>query len=94
VLLAAFTTGIAIVLRRGTRAGCRCFGATERPYGPHHLVRNGLLIAAALGGALTAGQPTDLPAALIAIAAGVIAALVLVTFDELLDLFATPARGG
>jgi hypothetical protein len=94
VLLAAFTTGIAIVLRRGTRAGCLCFGTTERPYGPHHLVRNGLLAAAALGGAVTAGHPTDPPAALIAIAAGVLAALVLVTFDELLDLFATPARGG
>jgi hypothetical protein len=93
-LLAVFTTGIVIVLRRGTRAGCLCFGTTERPYGPHHLVRNGLLAAAALAGALTTGQPTDLPAALIAIAAGVLAALVLVTFDELLDLFTTPAHGG
>src|SRR4051812_18457090 len=31
VLLAAFTTGIVIVLRRGTQAGCLCFGTTERP---------------------------------------------------------------
>ena len=93
-LLVAFTTGIVIVLRRGTRAGCRCFGTTERPYGPRHLVRNGLLAAAALAGALTTGHPIDLPGALIAIAAGVIAALLLVTFDELVDLFATPARGG
>ena len=92
-LLGAFTTGIAIVLRRGTRAGCLCFGATERPYGPRHLVRNGLLAAATLAGALTTGYPTDLPGALIAIVAGVLAALVLVAFDDLLDLFATPARG-
>lgn len=93
-LLVTFTTGIVIVLRRGMRAGCLCFGTTERPYGRRHLVRNGLLTAAALAGALTTGHPIDLPGALIAIAAGVIAALVLVTFEELLDLFATPARGG
>jgi hypothetical protein len=91
-LLAAFTTGIVTVLRRGTRAGCLCFGTTERPYGPRHLVRNGLLAAAALTGALLSGQPTDPPAALIAIVAGAVAALMLVTFDELLDLFGTPAQ--
>jgi Methylamine utilisation protein MauE len=93
-LLVTFTTGIVIVLRRGTRAGCLCFGTTERPYGPRHLVRNALLAAAALAGAAASGHPTDLPGALIAIAAGVLAALVLVTFDEMLDLFARPVRGG
>jgi hypothetical protein len=93
-LLVTFTTGIVIVLRRGTRARCLCFGTTERAYGPRQLVRNGLLAAAALVGALTNGHPIDLPGALIAIATGILAALVLVTFDELLDLFATPARGG
>jgi hypothetical protein len=91
-LLAAFTTGIAVVLKRGTRAGCLCFGTTERPYGRRHLIRNGLLAAAALAGAVASGPSTDLPAALIAIAAGAIAAFVLVTFDELLDLFGTPAH--
>jgi hypothetical protein len=93
-LLAVFTTGIVMVLRRGTRAGCLCFGTTERPYGPRHLVRNGLLAATALAGAAASGQPADLPGALIAIATGVLAALVLVTFDEMLDLFARPVRGG
>jgi hypothetical protein len=92
-LLAAFTTGIVLVLRRGTRAGCLCFGTTERPYSRRHLVRNGLLTAAAATGAVTSGTPTDLPATLIAIAAGAVAALMLVTFDELLDLLSTPAHG-
>jgi hypothetical protein len=91
-LLSAFTTAIVIVLRRGTQASCLCFGATERPYRPRHLVRNGLLAAAALAGAVLSGHPIDLPAALIAIAAGAVTALVLVTFDELLDLFSTPAH--
>jgi hypothetical protein len=92
VLLAAFTTGIVIVLRRGTRASCLCFGASERPFGARHVVRNVLFAAAALSGALLSAQPVDVPAALVAIAAGAIAALLVVTFDELLDLFGTPAR--
>jgi hypothetical protein len=91
-LLAAFTTGIVTVLRRGTRAGCLCFGTTERPYGPRHLIRNSLLTAAALTGAVLSGHPTGPPMTLIAIAAGGVAALVLVTFDELLDLFSTTAQ--
>jgi hypothetical protein len=91
-LLAAFSIGIVVVLRRGTRAGCLCFGTTERPYRRRHLVRNGLLTAAALTGAVLSGHPTTLPAALITIAGGTLAALVLVVFDELLDLFSTPAH--
>jgi hypothetical protein len=81
-----------IVLRRGTRAGCLCFGATERLYGPRHLVRNGVLAAAALAVAVLSEHPADLLAALIAITAGAVAALVLVMSDELLDLFGTPAH--
>jgi hypothetical protein len=91
-LLAAFTTGIVLVLHRGTRAQCLCFGTTERPYGPRHLVRNGLLAAAAAIGGILSGYPTDLPVVLIAIAAGAVAALVVVTLDELLDLFDAPAH--
>jgi hypothetical protein len=90
-LIAAFTAGIVIVLRRGTRAVCLCFGTTERPYRPRHLVRNGLLAAAALAGVLLSGHPIDLVAALIMIAGGAVAALVLVVFDELLELFAASA---
>ncbi|MEU0563638.1 MauE/DoxX family redox-associated membrane protein [Dactylosporangium sp. NPDC006015] len=46
VLLAVFTTGVALAVRRGTRARCACFGAAERPLSARHLVRNGLLLAA------------------------------------------------
>ena len=91
-LLAAFTAGIVVVLRRGTRASCMCFGATDRPYGPRHLVRNGLLAAAAFTGAVLSGRVIDVPAALVAIAAGAVVALVLITLDELIDLFSTPAH--
>ncbi len=92
VLLTAFTTGIVIVLRRGTQASCLCFGTTERPYGVRHLVRNGLLIVAAAAGVATSGPATDLLGTLIAIVAGAVAAVMLVVSDELLDLLGTPAQ--
>jgi hypothetical protein len=92
VLLAAFTTGIGIVLRRGTQAGCLCFGTTERPYAVRHLVRNGLLMVAAATGVVTAGPVTDLLATLIAIVAGAVAAVMLIVSDELLGGPAQPIR--
>lgn len=92
VLLAAFTTGIVIVLRRGTRASCLCFGTTERPYGVRHLVRNGLLTVAAATGVVTAGPVTDLLATLIAIVAGAVAAVMLIVSDELVGTPAQPIR--
>ncbi|MGI5128074.1 MauE/DoxX family redox-associated membrane protein [Pseudonocardia sp. CA-107938] len=92
VLVGAFSTGIVIVLRRGTKAACLCFGTTERPYRAAHLVRNGLLAAAALAGAVLSGYPVDLLAALIMVVGGVLVALVLVAFDDLLDLFGAPVE--
>lgn len=91
-LLAAFTTGIAIVVRRGTAASCLCFGTSERPYSARHLVRNALLGLVAIAGGLLSGAPVDLPATLVAIAAGAIGALIVVTLDEMLDLFSTQVR--
>lgn len=90
-LLAAFTAGIVVVLRRGTAASCLCFGMSERPYGARHLARNTFLGAVALAGAALSGGSVEPLAALIAIVAAMIAASVVVTLDELLDLFSTPA---
>lgn len=92
VLLAAFTTGIGIVLWRGTQASCLCFGTAERPYAVRHLVRNSLLIVAAATGVVTAGPVTDLLATLIAMVAGAVAAVMLIVSDELLDLLGAPAQ--
>lgn len=48
-LLTAFTALVATNLARGHRPPCACFGAWSRtPLGPRHLVRNGLLVAAAV----------------------------------------------
>jgi hypothetical protein len=47
-LLLAFCTGIALVLYRGDQVPCRCFGSTGTVLGRRHLVRNAVLLAAAV----------------------------------------------
>ncbi|MDR8413503.1 hypothetical protein MTP10_32800 [Nonomuraea sp. 3-1Str] len=90
LLLAAFTVAIAVALRRGRRAPCRCFGASAAPLGARHLVRNGLLIiAAALGLLPPAGSPA-LAGVVVAGVAGLIGAILVAAFDDLVDLFAGP----
>lgn len=98
-LLLAFTVAIAMMLRRGEREGCRCFGAKATPLGPAHLIRNALLLAVALAGLLAVGdlEASIEPAgAVLACAAGLVAGLLVTRFDDLTDLFRTPetsARG-
>ncbi len=91
VLLTVFTTAITLVLRRGRVASCRCFGASERPFGSRHLVRNALLIAVALAAAATSASapgPAQPAAVLLAVCTGTLGALLVVMFDELVELFA------
>ena len=46
LLTATLTAGVAVVIRRGTRARCACFGAgSTRPLGGAHLFRNLALLA-------------------------------------------------
>ncbi|MCC5577543.1 methylamine utilization protein MauE [Microtetraspora sp. AC03309] len=87
-LLTAFTAAIAGVLRRGRQATCRCFGASSEPVGRRHLVRNGaLLISTVLGGLAPQGLPA--PAGLaVAATAGVAGAILIISFDDVVDLFA------
>jgi len=96
VLLGAFTGSIVTTLRRGTRASCRCFGASSRPLGPAHAARGACLLAvAAVGGAgSSAGErgaldPAGVAVALAAAAAGVV---LTVALDDLVSLLtARPA---
>ncbi|WP_214408627.1 MauE/DoxX family redox-associated membrane protein [Sphaerisporangium fuscum] len=90
-LLVAFTAAIALALRRGQRAPCRCFGASAAPLGARHLVRNALLIVvAALGALLPAGVPV-LAGTALAVVAGLIGAMIIASFDDIVDLFARNA---
>lgn len=98
VLLAGFSAAIAISLRRGVRAPCRCFGRTSRPLGVPHLARNALLlvvaasaVAASLAAPAASGAAALHPAgAAVAAAAGLALALVVIVFDDIVELFAGP----
>lgn len=87
-LLLAFTVAIAASLRRGRRAPCRCFGATETPIGPRHLVRNAVLICSAVLGALAPEPLPPVAGAAVAFAAGVVAAVLVVAMDDIAVVFA------
>ncbi|MCX4822353.1 methylamine utilization protein MauE [Streptomyces sp. NBC_01142] len=97
VLLLVFTTGIALALRRGRRAPCRCFGASAAPLGPVHVVRNLILAlagAAGLGLSLTEGAgawwPEHVGGTAVALTTAAIGVLLVVRLDDLMALFATP----
>jgi hypothetical protein len=87
--LVAFGAAIALSLRRGRRAPCRCFGRSTTPLGWHHVVRNGALTAVALLGAVaTAGAGPAHPGGLaVAAAAGAVAGLLVTALDDIVALF-------
>ncbi|MEU2508459.1 MauE/DoxX family redox-associated membrane protein [Streptomyces sp. NPDC007863] len=88
LLVAVFTAGIVVTRARGTTARCSCFGRTAVPLGRRHLVRNGFLLAAAGLALLPVGEPSGAPAVVVAVGAGAAAALLVVTLDEIVGLFA------
>ncbi|GAA0369601.1 hypothetical protein NE235_20065 [Actinoallomurus spadix] len=88
VLLAAFTVAIAAAIRRGRRATCRCFGPSRVPLGPRHLVRNGALLGCAMLGAVSPGGLPPAGGIAVAAAAGLVGAVLIVSFEDIVDLFA------
>jgi hypothetical protein len=91
LLLTVLSTGIVLALRRGALATCACFGATERPLGPRHLVRNGVLLGVVIAGLAVLGLGGDGRAeaagAVIGLTAGAAGALILIRLDDLVELF-------
>jgi hypothetical protein len=89
-LSAAFLATVAISLRHGNRAPCRCFGRSAIPLGARHLTRNAiLLIVAATGAAASAGSGTvQLPGVIVAAGAGLAAGLAIAACDEIAELIA------
>ncbi|MFI7633495.1 MauE/DoxX family redox-associated membrane protein [Nonomuraea sp. NPDC049400] len=95
VALLMFSCAIAAAIHRGVRMSCACFGRSTTPLGVPHLVRNGILSVAAITGlVLGAGRPvTASPQALLVpVLAALVTALVLIRFDDLVDLFKPRAR--
>jgi hypothetical protein len=95
LLAAVLTAGVAVVVRRGTRARCACFGAaTVSRIGGTHLIRNGTLLAVLGAGLATMTTSAGRPAAggvVLALAVAGTASLVLIRLDDIVELFRAPA---
>ncbi|MGI5268331.1 MauE/DoxX family redox-associated membrane protein [Nonomuraea sp. CA-218870] len=91
VTLGGFGYALVRALRREKAAPCHCFGASETPVGRHHVVRNLVLIVAALAamGAAFAGTPggVEVPGMVIAAAAAAVCVLIVVRLDDIAELF-------
>ncbi|GIF12498.1 MauE/DoxX family redox-associated membrane protein [Actinoplanes teichomyceticus] len=88
VVLAGFIVAIGAVLARDERIVCACFATSTAPVGPQHLVRNGVLLAAAVSGlALPASSGADPVGALLAVVAAAVGATLLIFTDDLVELF-------
>jgi len=91
-LLTVFAAAIAVSLRRGNRAPCRCFGASTTPLGAGHIARNAVLVAVALAGLLAAVRPGAASAAggVVAAFGGLVAGLVVTMYDDIAALWSPP----
>ena len=101
LLFGGFAIALSIALRRGTRVGCHCFGASNTPVSGRHVARSGALCVVALGALccafflpddpLTGLNP---PTALVAVTGSGVIVSVLVWLDDVAWLFrGTPASG-
>jgi Methylamine utilisation protein MauE len=94
LLTGGLASGIAVVVRHGTKVRCLCFGpGSGRMLGWASLARNTVLLAltsAGLVGSLVSQGhgPPGLTGSLSAVAAGAVAAVALIRFDDLIALFA------
>ncbi|MGW4967038.1 MauE/DoxX family redox-associated membrane protein [Nonomuraea sp. NPDC004186] len=90
MLLIAFSTWIAVSLRRERREPCRCFGVSATPLGPAHLIRNGLLLLVVVLGwvmLMFPGGPVTVAGLALAVPVGLVGAILLIVFDDIADLF-------
>ncbi|MET7469822.1 MauE/DoxX family redox-associated membrane protein [Micromonospora sp. NPDC005686] len=96
VLLASFTAAIGLVLARGTRVACPCFGGSAVDFGRRHLVRNGLLLAIGFAGLVggASDAPLALPAVLLSIGGAVVIAVVVVAFEDIAEVLAPSPGAG
>ena len=95
-LTAVLAAGVALTAHSGARARCACFGARAgRPLGRAHLARNvgllAILVTGLVADPLAHGHAVPAASALAA-ATGSLAALVVIRWEDLADLFA-PTTG-
>jgi Methylamine utilisation protein MauE len=88
LLSITFSAAIAVSLRRGNRAPCRCFGRSATPLGARHLARNVILLAVSVAGtAASLGTGgVHAAAAVVAAGAGLFAGIAIAAYDEISEL--------
>lgn len=88
LILVVFVAGAALVIRRGTRTTCQCFGASRSPLGVRHVARDATLAAFAIVAITRVGSGDVRPAG-IALSAGIsfVVALIVFFLDDLVALF-------
>jgi hypothetical protein len=93
LLSVTFSSAIAVSVRRGNRAPCRCFGRSAKPLGPRHFIRNAIVLTvSALGAAACAGSGTaHIAGAVVAAGAGLFLGLAIAAYDEVAELV-TPSH--
>lgn len=94
-ITAVLALGVAVIVRRGTRAPCACFGARSgRPIGQAHLARNLILLTVVCAGLVAAPLAPGrslLPGAVLAVLVGAVTALLFARWDDIAILFAPPS---
>ena len=96
VLLGAFSVVLVRALRRDVRVPCGCFGASSGPPNAGHLLRNGVLAAAAAIGLIGSAGGATAPLSPSSVAVGLLgtaAAFVVVRLDEFRTLFVKRIQG-
>jgi hypothetical protein len=88
VMLAMFIVGTCLAIARGTKAPCNCFAARGARLGPRHVMRDAVLLAAAIAGAATWNAHGGHPAGLaVSAATAVFLAILAVFLDDVLSVF-------
>jgi hypothetical protein len=86
--LAAMSAGSVVIMTRDAHVSCWCFGPSRSPLGARHLVRNGILMLAAVAGATQASRGASSPAGIaLSLAAALTGTTFLVFVDDLIALF-------
>ncbi len=91
-ILAVMVTGTVVIMSRGARVSCRCFGSSQSLLGTRHLVRDGVLLAVAVTGAAASAfgsgrEAASLAGIVLSLAAALTAATFVVFLDDLMALF-------
>jgi hypothetical protein len=86
--LGGMTVGTVVIMRKDANVSCWCFGPSRSPMGARHLVRDGILLAAAADGAMrTNWSSVSFADMAITIWAVLTGTTFLVFVDDLISLF-------